>query len=429
MFRKLGVFEKAMVIANNHAPFNIVCVLKMENAPAPKKAREALFTLQHRHPLLRARISFEEVEPNFQPIFSDQLEFQVIEDAGPEKWRKIATREMDTGFSQTSGPLFRAAYIHQERRAELILNIHHGIVDAVSVMNLLVEFLELCSGTAHDMYNLKAIPAMEENFPPAKKGLNGVSAATSYLLSQIQEMSRYLWQTRHQRKPPVRLGGSSHILTMTLPMEQVEELNYFGRKNRVTLNSTLNAAQLLAVNRVLYNAQPTTMRTYAFADMRPFTEPPTAPIHLGNFISMLGYTIKLEDHESFWTLTQDLHEKIYNSLKNGNKFGAILMSEMLLKTMTGLKTMRFGAAALNYNAEIPLKKQYGEIIVKGLHGFVSAYDLGPEFASQARLFDNKLWWDFCYLDTDMDAVTAQKILDEIKTILHQAVQVPALPGS
>ena len=90
--------------------------------------------------------------------------------------------------------------------------------------------------------------------------------------------------------------------------------------------------------------------------------------------------------------------------------------------MTGMKVMRFGAAALNYTSYVPLKPAYGEIHVTGLHGFVSAFDLGPEISSQARLFNDEIWWDFIYLETDMDANTVEGLLDELVKILKDAVK-------
>ena len=56
MLRKLGVFERAMLISNRHAPFIIVSVLHMENAPTPEVVQNTLGKLQKRQPFLRARI-------------------------------------------------------------------------------------------------------------------------------------------------------------------------------------------------------------------------------------------------------------------------------------------------------------------------------------------------------------------------------------
>ena len=101
------------------------------------------------------------------------------------------------------------------------------------------------------------------------------------------------------------------------------------------------------------------------------------------------------------------------------------MSESLMKMFIRMKSMRLGATALNYSGNVLLKTQYGKIKVVGLHGFVSAYDLGPEMASQARLFNDEIWWDFMYLDTDMCTALAESILAEVMSILKRASQKQA----
>jgi hypothetical protein len=162
------------------------------------------------------------------------------------------------------------------------------------------------------------------------------------------------------------------------------------------------------------------MRTFSFADLRPYTVPPTPAEHLANYISMLRYTIDVSQESDIWKLTADLHDKIYASLKRGDKFPASTMSESLIRMFVGLKSMRMAATALNYSGAIPLKPQYGRVKVKSLHGFLSGFDLGPEVPAQARLFNNELWLDFVFLETDVDRETAGKIVGEVQAILERA---------
>ena len=122
-----------------------------------------------------------------------------------------------------------------------------------------------------------------------------------------------------------------------------------------------------------------------------------------------------------WELTRDLHDKIYRALKQGDKFLASRMSESLIKMFVGMKSMRMGATALNYSGAVPLQTQYGEINVKGLHAFLSSFNLGPEVSVQARLFNNELWMDFMFLETDMEKEMAKKIVEEVRVILEAAV--------
>jgi hypothetical protein len=422
MLRYIGIFEKAMLIANKHAPFNIISVLKMENAPSPDLVKGALEIIQKRQPFLLAYIVDERKRPFFEKLSSTDFPFTVIERNNKDQWCQIAEQEMVFRFDHNVGPLFRATYLYKDGYGELVLNVHHTIMDAVSGMNLLDEFLRICDGDAEHLPMLEPVPAMEARFPSPYQGVRRFIILMGYVFSQIVDMLGYLWRTRNKRTPPVRLGGHGHIATLILPEALVDSLASQGRAEKITLNSLLNAALMLAVNRHLYGGRFVTMRTFSFANLRPFTQPPTPPEYLANYISMLGYTVDVSGEKNFWGLARVLHTKIYRSLKQGDKFSASLMSEPLLKMFTKMKTMRFGATALNFNSNVPLKTQYGAIKLVGLHGFVSGYDLGPEIASQARLFNDQVWWDFVYLDTDMDAALAEKIICEVKSILENAVQ-------
>jgi len=418
MLRKLGILEKAMLISNRHAPFNIVSVLRLENAPSPDEVKAALTVLQKRHPLLGAKIVEAGNHPYFEALPVKDFSFKTLERANAESWRIVAEEEMAAGHDTAAGPLFRAVFLYRDGFGDLVLSVHHAIMDAVSGVNLLDELLRICAGEATGLPTLEITPAMEERFPVPYKGPWRGIASIKYALSQMADAFRYQWRNRDKRMPPVRLGGRGSTATLILPEDLVDSLSYQGRKRGITLNTLMNAALMLATNRHLYSDKPVTMRTFTFGDLRPYTEPPMPPENLANYMSLLGITMDVSGNRDFWALAKELQTKIYRTLKSGDKFSAVLMSEMLLKMITRTRFMRFGATALSYSGVVSLKKQYGDTKVNGLHGFVSGYDLGPEMASQARLFNDQVWWDFIYLDTDMDAALAKKIIGEVKAILE-----------
>jgi NRPS condensation-like uncharacterized protein len=419
MLRKLGIFDRAMIIANKHAPFNIVSVLRLENPPSPTRLKNALQEIQRQQPLLQARI----IEKDFEALEEHGFPFKVIERTSPNQWREIAEEEMAYRYDHTTGPLFRAIYVYSDDGyGELILNAHHTIMDAASGMKLLDKILRLSAGEAAERPPIELAPVLEEKFPPQHHGLRRVFNTGRYALAQTGDMMRFAWQTRGKRIPPVRLGGRGYTSSLILPGDLVNRLARQGRKKGITLNSLLNAAQVIAVNRHLYNGQPVPMQTFIFPDLRPYLDPPTGTENLANYISMMRFTLNISSESDLWQTAHQLQSQVYRALKSGEKFSASLMSETLLRAFTTLKAMRFGAAALNYASNVPLRNQYGEIKLVGLHGFVSAYDLWPEMSSQARLFNDEVWWDFIYLDTDMDADLAEKVIAEIKLILESASQ-------
>ena len=201
----------------------------------------------------------------------------------------------------------------------------------------------------------------------------------------------------------------------------LESISQRARSEKVTLNSLLNASMLLAVNRHLYRwclPAHANLCLYQPASFHPAPLTSRKPGQLHEYDALFT---GCSGDKDIWDLSRELHTKIYVSLKNGSKFAAILLSEAMMKMFIGLGSMRMCTTALNYSGSVPISTNYGSIKVTGLHGFVSNFDIGPQLAAQARLFNDQIWWDFFYMDTDMDASLAEKIVAEIQLILEQAV--------
>ncbi len=401
--------------------FNVVSVLRLEHAPVPNMIQDALGLLQKRHPLLQACIK----DGKYARLFHPPLPFQITEQQGDIDWLNIVEHEMDTRLDPESG-LFRGSYIYNSSQANLFLTFHHSIMDSASVVHLFDELLQICSGalyageTMHPPI-LEVAPPVEEQFPASFKGLPGLIKTTKYAFTQMADEVQYQWRMRGKRIPPVHLGARGFPLTLTIPKSLVDALSKRCRAEKVTLNSLLNASLLLAANRYLYAGNHTPMRTFTFADLRPYTVPPTPAEHLANYISMLRYTIDVSGVSEIWTLTKTLHDRIYRSLKQGDKFLASKMSESLIKMFVGLKSMRMGSTALNYSGAIPLQTQYGGIKSEGYcTAFCRALIWDPKSQRRRALFNNELLMDFMFLETDMDRESAGKIVQEVLAILERA---------
>jgi hypothetical protein len=420
MLRKLGTFERALFISDQHSPFNVVCVLCLEQAPAPEMVRSALEAMRTRHPLLQACIR----DGSFVPSSLPKASFEVISSKESADWMELAAREMNTRLD-VEQELFRGVYKYTSQHADLILTFHHAIMDAASGMNLLDELMRICSADPSAAIKalhstLEIVPPVERHFPSSHRGLTGSLRAIRYAFAQMCEEILFQWNVRGKRSPIIHLGGRGFPMTLVLSETMVDILSRRCRVEKVTLNSLLNAALLLATNRHVYAGINTPMRTFTFADLRPFTVPPTTSESLANYISMLRFTVNVDGHGDLWDLAKVLHTKIYRSLKRGEKFLAVLLSEPMMKMFTTLKSMRMGASALNYGGAVPLEAQYGRIKVTELHAFLSSFDLGPEVSCQARLFHDRLWLDFMFLETDMDKGMAEDLIGEMKAILEFA---------
>ena len=411
MLRKLGIFERALLRSDQHLPFNVVGSLALENPPPPAKVHAALSLLQQRHPFLRTTI----VNQAFELLPDSIFTFNVIQRENDMHWMDIVEQEMNTRLELSAG-LFRINYLYEERHAELILTFHHAIIDATCGMNLINELLSACASEL-ELPALDVTPAAEKRFPPAYQGWRGVLAQMKYMFGQMGDEISYQWRMRDKRKAPVHLGGRGFINTMSLPESMVDKLSRGCRREKITLNSLLQAALMLAVNRVIYHSQALPMRIFSFSDLRPYTIPPTSPVELGNYITMMRYTINASAENNIWQVAREIHRKIYHSLKSGEKFSAELLSETLMKMMIRMRSARMAVTAINYSGLVNLDLHHSDIRVVGLHAFNSSLDIGPEVGSQARLFNNRLIWDFMFLESDMDRESAAKIIKEVYSIL------------
>lgn len=426
MKRELGIFERGQFVADRYAPFHIVGVLRLDGAALPHVLRKSLIELQKRHPFLSVRIMHENGKYYFATLIDPALPLRITPRWNDDHWIQVTESELSTRIDSSAGPLFRCTYLYNEnqQQAEIILSLSHSIADAASASHLMHELMVICAsfsdGTPVSVSELSPAPPLESQFPPAFKGWRLTLRIMRYALAQTADEVFYRLRTMNKRTPPFHKQAShGHILPVQFPSDLVEPFAQQARKEGVTLNSALNAALLLAVNRHLYAGEKLPMRTFSFADLRPHVQPPLHAENLGCFISMMRYTVDVDG--DFWSLARDLHKKIYASLKGGDKFVASAMSESLLKMLVRFDSMRLCASALNYNGVGSVQAQYGNMKVFAVHGFVSAHAFGPEMASQAQLFNDQLFWDFAYLEEDMDEEKAKAIVEEVKGIMQSLV--------
>ena len=427
MKRELGIFERAQVIADRYSPFHIVGVLLLENAPPAYIVQKSLSILQKRHPFLSARLMQEKGKYYFASLIEPPLSFRHMPSWNDEHWRQVVELELANRIDAINSSMFRCTYLYSESQlgAEIILTISHSISDSASVSHLLHELMTICASLTDRVpvsaSELPPAPTLESRFPSSFKGWRMTLRTLGYAFAQMVDEIAYRTQTIGKRIPPLHKKVTrGHILPVQFSKDLFEPFAQRARKEGITLNSALNAALLLSVNRLLYCGEKLPMRTFSFADLRRYVKPPLPPENLALYISMLRLTVNVDGEMDFWSLGRSLHQKIYKSLSSGDKFIAAGMAESLMKMVTGLKAFRLCASALNYTGTVPVQTRYGRIKVVGVHGFVSAYAFGPEIASQAQLFDGQLFWDFVYMEEDMDKGMAKSMVEEIEEIMRSA---------
>ena len=137
---------------------------------------------------------------------------------------------------------------------------------------------------------------------------------------------------------------------------------------------------------------------------------------------MMLFTVRMKENPGVWGLAREISDIIYSSLKRGDKFCANLLSYQMMQAVFRFKSFRMAATAMSFTGPVMLEKNYGKIGIQDIHAFVSNFVVGPEYTALVNLFDNHIYWDILYLDSDMDHEQAVVIADEIRTILDSAVK-------
>ncbi len=420
MQRTLGIFEDTQAFANTHFPFNVVAVLRLAGAPDPEIPQRAFALLRERHPLLAVRIHEGQGRRIFDTDDVPPMPYRIVPSKSEHDWMALAEDELDLAFDLATGPLIRVTYLdrgNEERQADIVMTLHHVILDADSGTQLVRELLTLCATLAADrlesLPQLPLPPAAETLFPAAFQNWRGFGMRAGFVLRQMADEARFQWHSRGKRQPPVHSEGHPRILPMQLPEQTSATLIQRCRRQRVTLNGALCAALLLVVQRRLYGGEDRLLRNFLFANLRPYLDSALPADNLGSCFAMMRFTTRVRPHAAFWDLARDINRQVYTAAKRGEKYLNLLMSRAVMKMMMGQNRFRMSHTALSYTGVANLPDTYGSIRLTGLHSFVTNFVLGPEYSAQVRLFAGRLWWDIVYLDCDMDERTARVLAQEI----------------
>ncbi len=429
--RLLAGIEHGLAFSNDYAPFNAVCVVRIEGRLEPEKLRAAFDTLQRRHPLLRVGLVSEKGSYYFSWGDVGPIPLDVLPRKTPDDWIAATEVELDERMDVAAGPLLRCKYLHDpgspDGESEIILTFNHTILDAASAQPLLRELLQACAGA-----QAPALPEISREgevsavalFPRRLTGLGFTLAAGAYMARQMSDEAAYQWRARGCRKPPISESARNRILPLRLSKQLTDALIHATRHRRITMNSILGAALMLATKRHLYPAKDTPFRAITFADLRPYLRETVPEEMLACHMGMCRLTFQVSDRSDFWNLARELNTGIYRSNKRGERFLANALTPGMMKMIVRMKKMRMGTTALSYAGPISIDRAYGSIRVRGLHAFTANMPIGPEFSALARYFLGEVWLDLLYIDTDMDSQMAGRIAEEMRGILTQAALPP-----
>jgi hypothetical protein len=426
--RKLVGLEHAMCITDAHTPFNVVAVLRIDGVLPAASVRAALDRLQRRHPLLRASILPQGDGYAFHFDAAPPIALETAERPDGEGWIARAQDELHRRLDLAQGPPARCLYLQGRGGGDLVVTLHHAILDATSAVRFFGEFLALCAGAPvpGDDAELasEGACAPTELYPDGFKGLGFARATTAYMGRQMADEADFRWRSRGVRKPKIAEAGRACLLPVRFPADLTEALQKASRRRRITLNSILSAGMMLAVQRRLYpmHRQPARvpLRHVVFADLRGRLRSKVQDAQLGCLLTMFRFTATVGTEGGFWALAQEIQERTHAAGRSGERYLAYSLSPGMMKAIFKLRAFRMGATALSYSGPLAVPTSFGRFEVSGIHAFPANMPVGPEYSALVRLFRGELWWDIVYLDCDMDGSTAREIAADMQASLGEA---------
>jgi hypothetical protein len=428
MNRPLGRFETAQAITYEHFPFNAVISVHISNGPSPQILRQVLDLMQDRHPLLGVHIEKKGNRFFYVSDGTPAIPLNVMDSENDEHWRDVVEDELNLFIDFQRGPLLRVNYLSgSEHHYILILTFHHAIMDAESGSNLIHEIL-ICShtvaanGSTKICKPLKPLPPAESLFPVGFRGIRRFLRNTTYLFRQIFDELRFRFRATGKSRGQLPSSGKCKIHSVILPEELSSRILKRSRSRGVSLNNLFSAAILQASHKHLFGSKEIPLRHFYFSNLRPYLSPPPTTEDMGSYFSMLRFTIDMKPLPDLWTLADAVGNITYPALKRGDKYCSNLLSPFAMQTVLRSKSSRMGSTALSFTGALFLEKHYGDSVIEELHAFVSNFVLGPMFTAQVRWFKNQFYWDFLYIDSDMDHSLAVTIANDINRTLADAIE-------
>jgi NRPS condensation-like uncharacterized protein len=147
-------------------PFASVFIIRLHGELLETRVKQALASVQKKHPLLRCIVEDSDSGPRFvlQELFAP-ISLRMVPRNDEDDWQNEVHREWGAPFNAGREPLLRMVWLHAEDIHELILVGHHCICDGHSGINFLREFLYCYDRPSQELGSYNELGAIEDLVP------------------------------------------------------------------------------------------------------------------------------------------------------------------------------------------------------------------------------------------------------------------------
>jgi NRPS condensation-like uncharacterized protein len=159
--RPLGTNEKVFWVLDQKNNTQFAIAAELVGNATDRAWREAIDSVQNRHPNLSTRISGNSYQTaKIENVDGCKIPLRIIYAKTGEDWTSIVEEELNDPLDLSVAPLVRAVLVQQSGKTIFIFVSNHSISDGMSVALVIRDVLSVLSGQI--IGRLSAIPSLDE---------------------------------------------------------------------------------------------------------------------------------------------------------------------------------------------------------------------------------------------------------------------------
>ena len=287
--RPLGTNEKVFWVLDQKTTTHFAVVAEIDGNALDHQWRQALNTVQQRHPNLSVRISGNEYSTAyFEHVDDCEIPLSIAYTKKDEDWTSVLEEELKIPIDITKAPLARAVVIQQSGKSVFIFLSNHSIGDGMSSALFIQDILTILSGEKLD--NLMPIPALDE--------LAGV---------HVKEIPNEQTSGFDQAKNSLIPRPEVNVQRLKLSGALTEKLIKRSKSEKTTVHGALSAALVLALKQTDSALEEKPVRI-----LHPLSARTTLGIgnDFGLLINIVTLPYNPEPENTFWDFARNVRKEI-----------------------------------------------------------------------------------------------------------------------
>jgi NRPS condensation-like uncharacterized protein len=245
--RKLSAFERLFF----NRPAHELLVAKINGRISDQEIKLALKKILLKYPILQTRFQLD-TEGNVWLMQTDlpELPITILNVTDDQQWITFAQEDVRRIFNYETGPMIRFTLLRNGDNTTLFLAVHHCLGDGLSLCFLLNDLLSFVVEPQKEIGDISDPKLCSDQVVPCKSPGNLVLKAGIWYYNRRWKKNGISFNLQdYKRLIDVQMntvGSHIRIATTQLLYDEIAELNAKCKQNKVTVNTALMTAMIVA---------------------------------------------------------------------------------------------------------------------------------------------------------------------------------------